>query len=494
MVLTSVWEAGRPQPKHVPTAVEGHHDVAVVGGGLTGLTTALLLSAAGRSVVVLEAHHAGAGTTGRSTAKVSVLQGTRLQRISARQPHDVVRHYVEANLAGQAWLRGFCEEHGVATQARSAWTYATTEQGEERVRAEHEVARQVGLDTRLESSAPLPFPTTAAVGLADQLQLDPMELVDAMARQAVAQGARIVEGTRVRRVRGSGPFQVVTEAGIATADTVVVATNLPMLDRGGWFARMVPQRSYGLSFRGEVPPFDGMYLSADLPTRSLRDAEVGGERQLMIGGEGHVTGRGGSTAARVEALRAWTHQHFDGVEETAAWSAQDYESAHELPLAGPLLPGSDHLLFAGAYAKWGMTNAVAGALALSGRLLGNVQPWADAMAAWTRHELSGVPRTTRFNAEVALEMAGGWLAPLARWGRSPEEGEGVVRMEGPRLPVAVSRVGGVERRVSAVCTHLGGILRWNDAEASWDCPLHGSRFAPDGEVLEGPAGCPLAQR
>ena len=495
MTLTSLWQDGRTPAAPTPGEVTGHHDVVVVGAGLTGVTTALLLASAGRSVLVLEAHHVGAGTTGGSTAKVSCLQGTRLSTISRHHSQEVVRHYVAAQREGLEWVRRFCADHDVATQTRLASTYAVGPVGARRVEREHTVASAAGLPTRLVAGAALPFATTGAVELDDQLQLDPMALLTTMAAEATRRGAAVVEGVRVQRVRGSGPTAVHTTAGTVTTDVVVVATNLPMLDRGAHFARMVPARSYALAFRaGDALDLDGMYLSADGPSRSLRDAVVGDERFLMVGGEGHTTGRDSATDRRLDTLRQWTREHYGDLTETHAWSAQDFVPAHQLPLAGPVLPDSDHLLMAGGYAKWGMTNAVAAALALSSRVLGGRTDWADAMAGWSRRELSGLPRTALLNAEVGLELARGWLQPLTRVGRSPDEGRGVVRYDGVGTPVACARIDGEEHRASAVCTHLGGIVRWNAAERSWDCPLHGSRFAPDGTVLEGPATRPLRPR
>lgn len=486
-----------PERRHgsAEAAVQGHYDVVVVGAGLTGLTSALLLTSAGCSVLVVEARHVGAGTTGASTAKVSVLQGSRLGRIRDRHGVDVVRDYVSAQLDGAAWLRHFCDDHGVAIQSRTACSYATTDRGIATVEREHALALEAGLSTRSVSVPALPFPVTAAVELDEQFQLDPVQLLDVMAAEVVRRGATLVEGSRVQRVRGSDPCLVVTDNGTATAGTVVLATNLPMLDRGAHFARLRPVRSYLLAYRADdLAPLAGMYLSVDEPTRSLRDATIGPERYLLVGGEGHTTGRRQPTSGCLDALRGWAAEHFPALVETHAWSAQDYVPTHELPLVGPLFPGSDHLLMAGGYAKWGFTNAVAAALALTGRIQGGRPDWADAMETWTRRELHGLGALARHNGEVGVELARGWTAPLARLGRLPEEGEGVVRVDGVRPPTAVSRVAGQVRRVSAVCPHLGGIVSWNDAERSWDCPLHGSRFDADGAVLEGPATCGLRPR
>lgn len=503
MALVCVWEHRHPRTTPPPSDVTGSWDVVVVGAGITGLTTALLLARAGRRVTVLEARHLGAVTTGRSTAKVSLLQGTQLSRISRRHPDALVRHYVDANQEGQAWLARFCADHAVATQQRAAYTFGFGDRGRSAAQTELEVARRAGLEVDWVADPDLPFATTGAARLPDQFQLDPLELVEALAEQARAHGVVITEGVRVRRVRGRSPVRVVTDTGTASTDVVVLATNTPILDRGVFFARVSAQRSYGLAFSTPERPVDGMFLSADSPSRSLRDAPPAagsgsdsGGGVLLVGGAGHGTGRVRSPRAHLDELRDWTAEQFPGARELQAWSAQDYVPHHALPYAGPLLPGHDEVLVAGGYSKWGLTNGVAAALALSARVLGGRPSWADAFRTWATPELRGSLDAARMNTEVAVEMTGGWLRTLAGPGRpgTPAEGEGVVRRNGIGSPAATSTVDGVERRVSGVCSHLGGVVRWNNAERSWDCPLHGSRFGPDGEVLEGPATCGLSQR
>jgi glycine/D-amino acid oxidase-like deaminating enzyme len=467
MTLPSLWQDRHPStPSPEPVEIGGRYDVAVIGAGLTGLTTALLLGRSGKSVVVLEAGRVGAATTGRSSAKISSLQGSRLSSIARKHSDTVVWQYVEAQREGLAWLGRFCADHDVPVQRRDAVSYAYTAEGEQALRRELQLANGAGLPAEWADELPLPFSTRGGVRLADQLQVDPMELLDALALQAAAHGVHVVERARVTKVRGSAPVRVTSEAGEVEVDWVVVATNMPILDRGGYFARMKPLRSYCLAFRTPAQVVDAMYLSVDQPSRSLRDAPDDHRSLLLVGGNGHKVGAPVDTAARVEELRRWTLEHWPDATQTHAWSAQDYEPHHELPFAGPVLPGSDEILVAGGYSKWGLTNAVAAALALSAQLLGGHIAWAEAFRTWSHHEVAGLGTSALVNGEVGLEMARGWTSALA--GRSLHQ-DGVIR----------------------VCTHLGGIVRWNEAERSWDCPLHGSRFDEDGAVLEGPAVCAL---
>jgi glycine/D-amino acid oxidase-like deaminating enzyme/nitrite reductase/ring-hydroxylating ferredoxin subunit len=469
-------------------------DVAVVGAGVTGLATAIMLQRGGLEVVLVEAKEVAALATGGNTGKASVLQGAVLQHIRRTHSARLTRGYVEANLDGQRWIAEFAHHHGVPVSEETAYSYAASDAGLRTAEREFAAALHAGLPVEWVDRMPVTFPFAGAVALPGQLGLDPYRLAVAMARAFVADGGVLLEGTRVEGVYAGRPVELQTQRGTVRADAAVIATATPILDRGLYFAKLRASRSYLTSYRVEDAPPPGLFLSVDSPTRSVRttpDAEADVPPLLLVGGNGHPVGQVASTEAEVQDLIEWTALHFPGAELTHRWAAQDYHSLNLVPFAGQMPRGRGRVWVATGYAKWGLTNGVAAAIRISSEILG--VPWSE-RRPWIRviGTRTTVPadlgRGAAEGARVARALAVGWAgvqghpAPTAR----PAEGQGVVVSRGG-VPYGVSTVEGRTCAVRAVCTHLGGVVRWNDAERTWDCPLHGSRFEASGARIEGPA-------
>jgi glycine/D-amino acid oxidase-like deaminating enzyme/nitrite reductase/ring-hydroxylating ferredoxin subunit len=507
----SLWRAGRkpiPAQPFVPGIV---YDDVVVGAGITGLSTALMLAEAGRSVVVLEAEDVGALATGNTTGKISLLQGSRLSTIRRHHSKRVLEAYVDSNRDGQEWLLEFCERAGVQVERRTAYSYAQHAGGgsASAVEAEHRAAREAGLAATIVEGGQeidVPFPFAYGVALPGQAQFDAMEALEALAAALVAAGGRIHDRTRVLGVIASDPCRVRTTRGEVEGRTVVLATATPILDRGLYFSKTHGLRSYGASF--EVPEAareglpEGMFLSIgdDDPdrSRSIRTAParlIGRDSGdlLVLGGNGHPVGRPGdfTEQQRLDDLAEFARSLYPEARLTHSWSAQDYESHNLIPFVGLLPRGRGRVYLATGFAKWGLTNGVAAALRLRDEILGVPR---DERRHWHRvlgtriTKPADLGRGAKEGATVGVSMTRGWLGASARPVPvpRPDEGQGVVAAS-RGVPVGISTVDGVTCAVRAVCPHLGGVLAWNDAERSWDCPLHASRFAADGARIEGPA-------
>ncbi|EMQ98199.1 FAD-dependent oxidoreductase [Paeniglutamicibacter gangotriensis] len=512
--MESIWLDPKPAIPTDPFEPGGHYDTVVAGAGLTGLVTALLLSRAGQRVAVIDSRFVGAGTSGHSTAKLSLLQGTTLQQIHKNFSAEVVHAYVEGNSEGQAWLRQYLDEHSVPHQTRDAFTYAVEAKHMDSLEQEASISHEAGLQVRVLEGPQtgLPFSVAGAITLPDQIQLDPVAVITQLCADLRSRGGRIFEDTRLKDSTNSSPLQITTSRGQLGADHLILATGTPVLDRGGYFAKLEPSRSYAAAYAsspGAEPFPHGMYLSVDSPSRSLRTAIHRGREVLLVGGNSHPVGSGVPREAARD-LERWAREHFTLGERTHAWSAQDYRSINSVPFVGKMPRSGGKILVATGYNKWGMTNAVASALRLSATILGGQLPWAEVLG----HRVSGptaLAEAGKLNATVAKDLLYGWAhalttsekqhgepedearsakekppTPDSGIGGTSAENRGKVVREGLH-PVAVSTLDGRTCRVSAICTHLGGILTWNDEEASWDCPLHGSRFTPAGTVIEGPA-------
>lgn len=498
--MTSLWKQDAALVPGTPLEPGRAHDVIVVGAGITGLATAYTLARAGVDVAIVEAGEVGQLATGGNTGKVSLLQGTVLSTLRNGHPAGLVRAYVEANRAGQEWVARTADELGVPYRRRAAFTYAQSDEGLSSVEAEKDAARAAGLAVRRATKDELlttPFPVASAIALDDQIAIDPQAFATALARAAIAAGATLHTGVTVRGAKVVPRAHVRTDAGDLDADSIVLATGTPILDRGLYFAKTHGMRSYCVAFRtdGAVP--DGMFLSADSPTRSVRAVSdgdgPGGYAGIVVGGAGHPVGRGGSERERVDELVAWARRHLPVTEETHRWSAQDYQSHNLIPFIGAMPRSLGRIRFATGYGKWGLTNGPAAAQRIVAEILGqdDKPEWMTVLG--TRMTMpSDLGRGVAENARIGRAAVQGWTGaerrpvPVPR----PPEGEGVVAQRGGR-PVGISTVGGVTRAVDVVCPHLGGVLSWNDEECTWDCPLHASRFEPNGARIEGPSRADL---
>lgn len=437
---------------------------------MTGILTARLLQEKGLEAVVLEEKQIGAGTTGKTTAKITVQHGPVYSRLIRQFGRETAARYLHANQAALERYREMAEGIDCDMEECGAWLYSVD--SADVLEQEHRAALDLGVEARLQDDTELPFPVAAALRFPRQLRFHPLRFL-----QGAARPLRVYEGTKALRVEEK---RIETPGGTVTADHIVFACHFPFVNAPGYyFARMHQERSYVLALEG-TPPMRDMYLGVDTGALSFRPA---GEA-LLLGGGGHRTGEN-TQGGRYDELRRQARAFWPGCRERAHWSAQDCMPMDGIPYIGRFSPGAPSWYVATGFQKWGMTSAMAAAMSLTDLICGGsgaqvFSPERFTPAASARNFAKDTGQAVKGLARKVLE------GPRAEVDALPPGHGGIVDVGGEKMGVYKDEQGRVYA-VSPRCPHLGCQVEWNPDEKSWDCPCHGSRFDKFGRRLDGPA-------
>lgn len=485
----SIWMDTTPETSYPTLDGPTEVDVVIVGGGIAGLTAAMLLKEAGRTVAVLEARRIVQNVTGNTTAKVTSQHGLRYARMLRSFGEENTRAYARANQMAVTDILEMARRYGIDCDFTGADAYLFTHDADEvqSLRDEADAAITVGLPARFTTEVPLPYPVEGAVVFDNQARFHPRKFLLGLAERIPGDGSHIFEQTRVLDVTDGEPCIVETEWGTVRARDVIVASHYPFGDRSLYTLRLKPKRSLvlGVITDNPIPAAlsRSMLISTD-PMHSLRTQSWRDQEMLFIGGEIHKTGQAEETADLYQRLATWARAHFGPLHIVYRWATQDNVTPDDVPYTGRLYPGSEHVYVTTGYGGWGMTNSMASAKLLRDLVTGADNP-AQAVYDPARLKFDGLGQIVREGADAVKHLVADRFRSVNPADIAP--GSGGVIKDGIK-PVAVYRdASGTEHRMSAVCTHLGCIVNWNDTEKSWDCPCHGSRFGARGDVLQTPA-------
>jgi glycine/D-amino acid oxidase-like deaminating enzyme/nitrite reductase/ring-hydroxylating ferredoxin subunit len=475
--IGSCWTATAPKTAYPKLDASANADVAIIGAGIVGLTSAILLAKAGLSVVVLEALTVGGQVTGRSTAKITTQHGLIYDHLIRTLRIESARRYAEANRAAveqmKTWISEF--EISCAYETKDAYVYCCDPTHIDALEAEAAASRRVGLDAELLAEAPLPFATTGALRCKDQAQFNPAQYLVGLARAAEAAGARIFEHSRVTSIEDDDGWRI--KAGKATLNVsqAVQATNLPSWGAIPFDEYTRPRCHTAMAFRTRDTTVEGMFIGID-DHHSLRTGRDGEGDLLVVLGPKFDTGQEGQVSAYFLELEAWSRRNLNVDAAAWRWVNEDYDTADRIPYAGELksAPG---LYVATGFNAWGISNGTAAGMLIAKQLLGEIVDWAALYDPMRK-------APANFNK-------GGGTQSLVHSVDDIERGEGKVISLGHGKIAVHKSMSGELHAVSASCTHKGCTVTWNDADHTWDCPCHGSMFAADGSVLHGPAVEPL---
>jgi len=491
----SYWLSSASYPDFPPLGEAVEAEVCIVGGGIAGITTAYRLAAAGCRVVLLEAGKIGYGVTGYTTAKITCQHRLVYDQMIKALGRERAQAYASANQSAIDWVEQTIGKEGIGCDFTRlpAYVYAEEEEEIKDLEKELEAYEKLGLSGELTADTGLPFPVPGALRMDNQAQFHPIKYLYGLANAARREGLTIYEGTQVMMLtRDDDRWKVHTSAGDMFAKYVVLASHFPFIDKPGlYYLRLYAERAYIVARRVPEANLPGMYINAKGTSRSLRmHRDEKGPLVLLVGSE-HRTGKEDSAKRHYDALLQWGTSIYPKGTAEYHWSTQDIITLDGLPCVGHLAKQTPGVYVATGFHKWGMSNGTAAGIILSDMILNGEHPWEEAFSPQRFTPAAGAGGLLKHGGTVAISFAGDRMVLPKDNPPLPEPGNAAIIRTAGRL-IGVYRDEDTQLHgINPKCTHMHCIVQWNDAEQTWDCPCHGSRFDMDGHVVEGPAVLPL---
>ena len=491
----SLWEATAAAPQLPLLDRDLTADVCVVGAGIAGLSVAHRLTRDGASVVVLDRGGIGAGNTGVTTAHLASALDDRYDHLERLHGRKGARLAYESHQAAIDAVPQIAAEEGFDCDfvRLDGFLFLAPEHDAELLDRELAAARRAGFGDveRLARAPESPFDTGPCLRFPRQGRFHPVRYLDGLATAVGRRGGRLLRAAVTDVAGGASPGVETAQGHRVSAAAIVVATDTPINDRVALHAKQEPYLTYAIAARLSRPVTDQLWWDTGDPYHYVRLQHDGEAWYVVAGGEDHRTGADTDPAHRWDTLERWTAERFPTTAVEHRWAGQVMEPVDSLAFIGRN-PGDEQVYVITGDSGHGMTHGILAGMLIPDLIAGRESPWASLYEPSRKTLRAGA----RF-AKAGLAMAGHyaeWVTGAEGQVGSADEiaaGAGaVLRRKG--APIAAYRdPGGTLHERSAVCTHLGCIVHWNAAETCWDCPCHGSRFGPTGEVLHGPATAPL---
>ena len=495
------WSTSATFPQFPKLAEDADADVVIVGGGVTGLTAAYLLAKAGKQVVLLERERCALTDTGHTSAHLTMVTDTRLNELVTRFGRNHAQAVWDAGLAAIATIDEVVREHAI--DAGFEWVDGylhaplTDQQGQDsgRLRNDAALARDLGFDAEYVESVTLV--NRPGIRFADQARIHPRAYLAGVAKAFVASGGRIHEHSAADEFCDE-PRAVKAAGHTVSCQDVVIATHNPLAGLAGIAGATLFQTKLALYtsyvIAGRVPSgvvTDTLWWDTSDPYYFLRVEPHRDFDTVIFGGEDHKTGQQEDTTAGYRRLEERLRAFVPQIEFTHRWSGQVIETPDGLPYIGQ---NAEHQYAATGFAGNGLTFGTLAGMIISDAILGRSNPWAELFDPGRKALTRGLWDYLKENVDYPYYLIRDRFAGAeAQSVRAVRRGHGkIIERNGAKVAAYRDSAGKVTLS-SAICTHMGCTVGWNAAERTWDCPCHGSRFKPTGEVISGPAEAPLSK-
>lgn len=487
----SLWQSRRAFIPKYDSLPSERQDVVIVGGGITGVTTALQLQRAGKKCTLIEAQEIGFGTTGGTTAHLNTTMDTTYNEIKKKFNAEAAQKVADIAQSAITLIRTNVKEYGIdcGYSAQTAYLCAKDDTQAKMLDTILESCQEVKLPAQYTSEVPAPTPYVKAISVKDQAQFHPMDYILALAQHFEAIGGRIVHDCRLTEFTEENKLLTIkTSKGEVTADALIFATHIPPGVNVLHFL-CAPYRTYALAVKLKNANYpDALIYDLDDPYHYFRTQEVDGERYLIAGGEDHKTGHEENTHERFKCLEAYVRKYYDIDHIAYQWSSQYFEPADGLPYIGHLPGNPENVYVATGFGGNGMIYGTASAMILTALITTGHSEYGDLFSPDRVKPMASLGNVIKEGATVTKDMITGWLSiskleELAGLAKGEAK---VVKFEGRSVALYKDNNGALHA-VNPACPHVKCSVGWNNTEKSWDCPCHGSRFSYTGELLTGPS-------
>ncbi|WP_105615224.1 FAD-dependent oxidoreductase [Vallitalea okinawensis] len=470
-------------------------DALVIGGGIAGITSATLLSDAGLSIALIEANRICRGTTGHTTAKITSQHNLIYADLIKHLGFEKAEQYAIANQHAIRKIRQLVKQYSIDCQLTNRNAYVYTDELSNVCSIEKEVKAAQSLNLPADYVTNLNFPVKSLSGIrfSNQAEFHPRKYILKLAYE-LTKKAPIYENTRALDIDENTPYTISTTGGKVIADYVIVASHYPFYDKGSfYFAKMYPETSYIVGTTMKHDFNTDMYIGFDDPTRSLRSYSSESEHLLLVGGESHKTGKGKDGSIHYKHLENFIESVSPQSPIRYRWLAQDYITLDKVPYIGLLNRNMDHVYVATGFGKWGMTSGTVAAMIIKDLILKGKNPWASVFSPSRHLDGQKIKQIIVNGTDSAYELIKGKLTDYQSTLEAiPIDQCNIIEINSNNIGVYKDKNGELFA-VDITCQHLKCELVWNQAERTWDCPCHGSRYNYRGEVFDGPSNANLVR-
>lgn len=469
-------------------------DIAIIGGGIVGITSALLLQKEGFNVAIFEGNQIITGASGYTTAKITSQHNLIYDYLIKTFGFEKAQQYGEANEKALKFIENTIKNLNISCdfEILPSYVYTLKEEYVSKLEKELKACQKLGLKAQYKENLQLPLPIKASIEFTGQAQFHPRKYLLALVKEFINLGGLLYENTRIIDLDEGSCICLTTEDRLKIkTKKAILASHFPCYDGFGfYFTRLRPERSYiiGVTAKNEFP--HGMFINAEKPKRSLRRQRYEDKELILIGGESHKTGTGKDTQFHFNALSDFANELFTIEKMLYRWSTQDYVTVDKIPYIGKITFFAENVYIATGFGKWGMTGGTNAAIMLKDLITKDSSSYQKLFSPSRHITTPAVKNFIIENLDTSVEMVKGKL-------KSGEKTVILDRGEGRIVEIDGNRYGAYKDAehnlhiVDITCTHLGCELSWNSAEKTWDCPCHGSRFNFKGEIIDGPALLPL---